>query len=171
MAESQPDNNIEDEIMTVEDQKSFQEMMDEISAKEDEADAKPQGTCPFANGGADPLSTLGMGMGKNGMGMGDIGTLSGMAMPPMGHVMPPELDPMQFSLALLNLLNVLQSKIQEAMSGQELGVCPQIKPIDIFLSPTPYLAYQDVISTSEGEDAMTKIGYLQTDLENYLASK
>lgn len=162
LAESLQDNLIEDEVMTDSDQTSFQEMMDEISTKADESNKEPKKTCPFAKGGMGPLGTMGM------LGMGGIGALSGMAMPPMAGMLPPDLDPAEFSLTLLKILNALKERIKQALNEQNLGVCPQIKPINIFLSPTPYLAYQDVLPENEGEDAMMKIGYLQSDLKNYL---
>lgn len=158
--------------MADDDKDSFQEMMDEIASKQD---AQPH-TCPFANGGGMGFDGLG-GMGGLGGLMGGMGMMGGMGgmggmgrMGELGGGFPPSIDPIDFSKILLDIMEALEGRIQEAIGENELGVCPQVKPMDIFLSKTPYLAYEEILSMEEGHDAVDKINALKSDLQTFLGA-
>lgn len=97
------------------------------------------------------------------------GTLS--KMPQQGvpsiYGMPelPDVDPKEFTNVLYSIMGLLQIKIIEAMKISKLGVCPQIKPIDIFLMKNPYAFYEDIINEIEGLDALDKMEQLRSEVK------
>lgn len=159
LIQPQKDHVAEDEVMSKDDNDGSEEMMDDIASEMDIVEDAPSPSSTCANKA---------GMGACGK-MGGLGALSGMAMPPMAGGLPPGVDPVAFSKILVNFLSALENRIQEAMKQNEQGICPQVKPLNIFLSKNPYLAYEEMLPQKDGFDAIGKINALRTDLKTYLS--
>lgn len=166
-------NNIivEDEIMSKEDADSFDSIINEISQKKKmEEGATEQHTCPFAGGlgGIDLLSGL---EGLNSLGaLGAMGMLGG-----LGGGTGPSLDVAETIAAfdpsfLVNLLKTLMDTIENTVEQElekiEVGACPQIQAVDIFLLKKPYERFDVLLTKDEGIDSLAKLGEIRAELES-----
>lgn len=77
-------------------------------------------------------------------------------------------DPKSFGDVVVHILKELENTIQKSVDENELGVCPQIPPINIFLFKNPYLAYEEVLYKKEGLDAKDKLKDARLQLADYL---
>ncbi|XP_031626389.1 uncharacterized protein LOC116342785 [Contarinia nasturtii] len=76
----------------------------------------------------------------------------------------PNVDPSVFLSVLSKAMDLLQEKLQDALMLNELGSCPQIKPINIFLEKNPYINYQDLLDKNEGLEALKKLVELRSEV-------
>lgn len=167
---------IEDEILKDDEIiDSSETNMDELANPMDDSNDEPEYTCPCMrrespNIIADENDDQNQNNGMDGL-MGMLGAKSGMAMPPFGNALPSDFDPMDLSMILMQVLSSLKDKIQTVMNQTVQQVCPRIKPIDIFLQQSPYLAYEEVLTKEAGEEANAKIDGFQADLKNFIGEK
>lgn len=75
-----------------------------------------------------------------------------------------DIDPEIFLKLLFNVMGVLEKKVKEAMDISESGVCPKIKPMDIFLKKNPYENYDELLSKVDALEALEKMNELQTEI-------
>lgn len=169
--------------MTKEDVDSFNSMMNDISEKkkaedaaaaaaaEVKAAAEPgpepgQYTCPFAGGldaqmpGLGGLDALGGMLGAAGGATGDADA-TGLS----GEQIPSSFEPEGVAKLIYGLMNVLEVRVKEALNVLKVGVCPQVAPVNIFLSKTPFKEFEELMSKEEGLDALDKMGELKSQLK------
>lgn len=78
----------------------------------------------------------------------------------------PELpSPRAIANLLKSVLNVLEIKVRHAISIRELGICPQIREIDIFLMVNPYQNYEELMEKNESTDALKKLNQLRNEID------
>ncbi|XP_055302258.1 uncharacterized protein LOC129568432 [Sitodiplosis mosellana] len=76
-----------------------------------------------------------------------------------------DIDPQLFANVLFNVMGLLELKVKEAINISDMGVCLQIKPIDIFLIQHPYTNYGEIISKNVGLDALNKMKQLKAEVK------
>ena len=86
-----------------------------------------------------------------------------------GRPVPSDIDPEIFIKVLFNVMGVLEKKVKEAMDISESGVCPQIKPIDMFLKKNPYENYDELLSKSDALEALDKMKELKAEVRSKIA--
>lgn len=162
------ERKIEDEIMSNNDvDSSFESVFNEISDQIDLEDASIQHTCPFAGGmggmpGMGGLDALG-GLGAMGM----LGALGGANAPNMdGDSIAAAFDPEVIVRVVYQIMDTLEDRVKDALEALKVGVCPQINPVDIFLSQTPYHAFQEIMTRDEGEKALVQMDQLRAELKS-----
>lgn len=162
------EREIEDEIMSYNDvDSSFESVLNEIAEQNDEEDGPIQYTCPFAGGmgempGMEGLGALG-GLGAMGM----LGALGGANAPNMdGDSIAAAFDPEVIVKVVYQIMNALEVRVIDALEALKVGVCPQINPVDIFLSQKPYQAFQEIMTREEGEKALVQMDQLRAELKS-----
>lgn len=139
---------IEDELLSDTDKASFESMMNEISQKP--VEEKP--SCQSCSGGPIPHLKIPK---TPPPGVPSIAGMPGL----------PNIDPQMFANVLFNVMNILEDKVREAMNITELGTCPLIKPIDIFLMQNPYVNYEEIISKNDGLETLNKMNELRSEVK------
>lgn len=167
-------NNIivEDEIMSKEDADNFDSIINEFSQKKKmkEGVDTEQHTCPFAGGmgGMDALSGL---EGLKSLGalgaMGMLGSLGGGTGPSLDIAETiAAFDPSFLVNILKTLMDTIENTVEQELEKIEVGACPQIQPIDIFLLQKPYERFDVLLTKDEGIDSLAKLGELRAELKS-----
>lgn len=75
-------------------------------------------------------------------------------------------DPLVIANLLYKIVDLLEDKLKSAMDMSESGVCPQIKPINIFLSKNPYFDFEVIVSKEDSQDALNKLQNFRDEVAN-----
>lgn len=164
---------VEDEIMSKEDADNFDSIINEFSQKKklEEGVDTEQHTCPFAGGmggigGLDALPGL---EGLNSLGalgaMGMLGSLGGGTGPSLDFAETiAAFDPSFLVNILKTLMDTIENTVEQELEKIEVGACPQIQPVDIFLLQKPYERFDVLLTKDEGIESLAKLGELRAEL-------